>query len=67
VPIRSGQFNPLAVAEVLESQFSDIAENQPELLARHCTEAGQIEKALGRSPTLSTQSSMGARSVRPHR
>ena len=35
------------VAEVLESQFSDIAENQPELLARHCTEAGQIEKAAG--------------------
>jgi predicted ATPase len=26
-------------------QFTDIAENQPELLARHCTEAGQIEKA----------------------
>ena len=29
----------------LESQFPDIAENQPELLARHCTEAGLIEKA----------------------
>ena len=28
------------IAETLESQFSDIAENQPELLARHCTEAG---------------------------
>ena len=33
------------VAETLESQFADIAENQPEVLARHCTEAGQIEKA----------------------
>jgi hypothetical protein len=33
------------VAETLESQFTEIAENQPELLARHCTEAGQIEKA----------------------
>ena len=33
------------IAEVLETQFSDIAENQPELLARHCTEAGLIEKA----------------------
>jgi predicted ATPase/class 3 adenylate cyclase len=33
------------VAAVLESQFAEIAENQPELLARHCTEAGQIEKA----------------------
>jgi predicted ATPase len=33
------------IAETLESRFADIAENQPELLARHCTEAGQIEKA----------------------
>jgi predicted ATPase len=33
------------VAETLENQFPDIPENQPELLARHCTEAGLIEKA----------------------
>ena len=33
------------IAETLESQFAEIAENQPELLARHCTEAGLIEKA----------------------
>src|SRR6516164_2334629 len=33
------------IAETLESQFADVAERQPELLARHCTEAGQIEKA----------------------
>jgi predicted ATPase len=33
------------IAETLESQFPDIAESQPELLARHCTEAGLIEKA----------------------
>ena len=33
------------IAEILESQFADITENQPELLARHCTDAGQIEKA----------------------
>ena len=33
------------IAETLESQFADIVERQPELLARHCTEAGQIEKA----------------------
>ena len=33
------------IAEMLESQFTDIADNQPELLARHCTEAGLIEKA----------------------
>ena len=33
------------IAETLETQFADIAENQPELLARHCTEAGIIEKA----------------------
>ena len=33
------------IAETLESQFAEIAENQPELLARHAAEAGQIEKA----------------------
>ena len=33
------------IAESLESQFAEIAENQPELLARHCTDAGLIEKA----------------------
>ena len=35
------------IAETLESQFAEIAENQPELLARHCTEAGLIGKAAG--------------------
>ena len=33
------------IAETLESQFTEIAENQRELLARHCTEAGLIERA----------------------
>ena len=33
------------IAETLESQFADIVERQPELLARHYTEAGLIEKA----------------------
>jgi tetratricopeptide (TPR) repeat protein len=33
------------IAESLESQFAQIAENQPELLANHWTEAGSIEKA----------------------
>ena len=33
------------IAETLETQFADAAENQPELLARHCTEAGLIDKA----------------------
>ena len=33
------------IAETLESQFADIVERQPELLARHCTQAGLIEKA----------------------
>ena len=33
------------VAETIERQFSEMAENQPELLARHYTEAGVIEKA----------------------
>ena len=33
------------IVHTLESQFAEIAENQPELLARHYTEAGLIEKA----------------------
>jgi predicted ATPase len=33
------------IAEALESQFAEVAENQPEVLARHCTEAGLIERA----------------------
>jgi predicted ATPase len=32
------------IAETLESQFADVGERQPELLARHCTEAGLIER-----------------------
>jgi predicted ATPase len=35
------------IAEGIESQFAEIAEIQPELLAHHCTEAGLIEKAAG--------------------
>jgi class 3 adenylate cyclase/predicted ATPase len=35
------------IAGTLESQFTEIAENQPELLASHYTEAGLIEKAAG--------------------
>jgi class 3 adenylate cyclase/predicted ATPase len=33
------------IVEILENRFAEIAETQPELLARHCTEAGLIEKA----------------------
>jgi predicted ATPase len=33
------------IAQTLESQFAEIAESRPELLARHSTEAGLIEKA----------------------
>jgi class 3 adenylate cyclase/predicted ATPase len=35
------------IAETIESQFAEIAESQPELLARHYTEAGLIAKAAG--------------------
>jgi predicted ATPase len=35
------------ITETLESRFLDVADSQPELLARHCTEAGLIEKAAG--------------------
>ena len=33
------------IAATLTSQFADTAENQPDLLAHHCTEAGLIEQA----------------------
>ena len=33
------------IAAVLESHFADLVGRQPELLARHCADAGQIEKA----------------------
>jgi predicted ATPase len=35
------------IAETLETEFAEIADSRPELLARHCTEAGLIEKAAG--------------------
>jgi predicted ATPase len=35
------------IAHVLESQFPETTEGQPELLARHCTEAGLIAQAVG--------------------
>ena len=34
------------IAETLESQFAEIAENHPEVLARHFTEAGMSETAI---------------------
>jgi class 3 adenylate cyclase len=34
------------IAQAVESQFGELAENQPELLARHYTEAGLTEKAI---------------------
>jgi predicted ATPase/class 3 adenylate cyclase len=34
------------IVETLESQFSETADKQPEVLARHCTEAGQVEQAV---------------------
>ena len=35
------------IAEALEMQFAEIAESRPEVVARHCTEAGQTAKAAG--------------------
>src|SRR5262249_25328759 len=35
------------IAETLESQFAEIVETRPELLARQCADAGLIEKAAG--------------------
>jgi class 3 adenylate cyclase/predicted ATPase len=34
------------IAQVLEIQFPEVAEAQPELLAHHCTEAGLTEQAV---------------------
>jgi len=34
------------IAETLERQFTEIAATQPELLARHCTESGDLHKAV---------------------
>ncbi|MET4804170.1 adenylate/guanylate cyclase domain-containing protein [Bradyrhizobium sp. LB11.1] len=34
-----------ALAQSIELDFADIADGQPEVLARHCSEAGQLEKA----------------------
>ena len=35
------------IAQVLEAQFPETVETQPELLAHHCTEAGLSEQAVG--------------------
>jgi tetratricopeptide (TPR) repeat protein len=37
---------PARIVEALETQFPEIAESQPELLARHSSQAGLIEKAV---------------------
>ena len=34
------------IAAALEAQFPEVVETQPELLARHCAEAGLLEKAV---------------------
>jgi class 3 adenylate cyclase/tetratricopeptide (TPR) repeat protein len=34
------------ITTILEGQFADLVETQPELLARHCAEAGLVEKAI---------------------
>jgi predicted ATPase len=35
------------IADTLESQFGEVADNQPEVLGRHYTEAGLFDKAAG--------------------
>jgi len=35
------------IAGTLESQFAEITDNHPEVLAHHCSQAGLIEKAAG--------------------
>jgi predicted ATPase len=36
-----------SIAQVLEAQFPETTQTQPELLAHHCTEAGLIAQAVG--------------------
>src|SRR6202040_2603949 len=43
---RRGQLHA-AIANALEQQFPEIVHTQPETLARHLTEAGLAEKAIG--------------------
>ena len=45
------------ITAALEGQFPEIVEMQPELLARHCTEAGLADKALGHWLKAAQQSS----------
>ena len=48
------------IAETLESKFDEIAENKPEVLARHWAEAGHVERAavlLGKAGQRSAQRS----------
>lgn len=35
------------IAEVLKTHFPDLCDSQPELLARHCAEAGLVDSAAG--------------------
>ena len=35
------------ITATMESQFPEMVEAQPEVLARHCAEAGSVEKAVG--------------------
>ena len=46
-PAQAEQKRAGSYGTLVGSAHRNIAENQPELLARHCTEAGQIEKAVG--------------------
>jgi class 3 adenylate cyclase/predicted ATPase len=58
------------IADALESQFPDIVETQPELSARHCTDAGMSEKAAalwGKAGQLSLERSALAEAVQQFR
>ena len=54
------------IAETLESKFSEIAENKPELMARHWAEAGDIERAAalwGKAGQRSAQTSAAVEAI----
>jgi predicted ATPase len=49
------------IATTLEAQFPEIVETKPEVLARHCAEAGLVEKGSGTGSRRASRRSRGGR------
>jgi class 3 adenylate cyclase len=55
------------IAAVLEHDFPEVAKNQPEVLARHCAEAGLFAEAIGHYLTASRRSTSSSNNVEASR